>query len=56
MEGLLLGGKDALANGVIPTVHVKAQAAKFLFRPDCNRLTSRVSLLINHQSTMSSRG
>jgi hypothetical protein len=32
MKGLLLCGKDALANGVIviPTVHVKAQAAKFL--------------------------
>jgi hypothetical protein len=30
-EGLVCGDSDALANGVIPTtVHVKAQAAKFL--------------------------
>ena len=31
-KGLVCGASDALTNGVIPTtVHVKAQAAKFLF-------------------------
>jgi hypothetical protein len=45
MEGLLYGGKDALANGVIPTtVHVKAQAAKFLLHLQDFKLASSLLL------------
>jgi len=33
VKGLVCGDSEALANGFIPTtVHVKAQAAKFLFQ------------------------
>jgi hypothetical protein len=31
MEGLLLGGKDALANRIVRVIDVNAQPAKFLF-------------------------
>src|ERR1035438_7904789 len=50
MEGLLYGGKDALANGVIPTtVHVKAQAAKFLFHLQDFKLASSLLLEFGDQ-------
>jgi len=50
MEGFLNGGFDALADGFIPTtVHVKAQAAKFLLHLQDFKLASSLLLEFGDQ-------
>ena len=49
MEGLLLGGFEAMANGVIRMIHVDTQPAKFLFHLQDFKLASSLLLEFSDQ-------